>query len=296
MDRKLVALFLSTVCAPLCYAQSTKPVLITDYHATKTLTQNGADPVACPNFMIVSNVHHQCVPPVPNYGFCAIGLQASYCDEFIIGDCINHYSNIHFVRSVAYAEDPASSGVVEREVEVEFTVSRLTELSFLENFFHASASSAAGAGGSAQGSILVTLVNVDTSASLINSSESAASSNGNGNALNYLNINPVELVPGHYVLTFYSIAEVSGIATAIAGGSHQMTTFMHFDYSDEIAACREDFNADGAVDFFDYLDFVDAFTAGGCDADVNNDGVVDFNDYLDFVDAFQSNTCGVCNC
>ncbi len=52
--------------------------------------------------------------------------------------------------------------------------------------------------------------------------------------------------------------------------------------------CRADFNGDGEVDFFDYLDFVDAFSAGSDAANFNNDEVVDFFDYLDFVDAFSA--------
>lgn len=49
-----------------------------------------------------------------------------------------------------------------------------------------------------------------------------------------------------------------------------------------------DFNDDGIVDFFDYLDFVDAYSVGGTGADFNLDGIMDFFDYLDFVDAFAS--------
>jgi hypothetical protein len=52
--------------------------------------------------------------------------------------------------------------------------------------------------------------------------------------------------------------------------------------------CIGDFNHDNAVDFFDYLDFVDAFSAGLATADFNNDRSVDFFDYLDFVDAFTA--------
>ncbi len=52
--------------------------------------------------------------------------------------------------------------------------------------------------------------------------------------------------------------------------------------------CAADFNGDGVVDFFDYLDFVDAFSAGDAAADFNNDDVIDFFDYLDFVDAFSA--------
>lgn len=53
------------------------------------------------------------------------------------------------------------------------------------------------------------------------------------------------------------------------------------------ARCAADFNNDQVVDFFDYLDFVAAFSAGGQNADFNNDQVVDFFDYLDFVAAFS---------
>ncbi len=52
--------------------------------------------------------------------------------------------------------------------------------------------------------------------------------------------------------------------------------------------CPADFNQDGVVDFFDYLDFVDAFSAESMSADFNHDGVIDFFDYLDFVDAFSA--------
>jgi hypothetical protein len=51
--------------------------------------------------------------------------------------------------------------------------------------------------------------------------------------------------------------------------------------------CAADFNRDGSVDFFDYLDFVDAFSSGSVSADFNSDGSIDFFDYLDFVDAFS---------
>jgi hypothetical protein len=51
---------------------------------------------------------------------------------------------------------------------------------------------------------------------------------------------------------------------------------------------RADFNSDGVVDFFDYLDFVQAFATGSNAADFNGDGAVDFFDYLGFVDAFAT--------
>ena len=52
--------------------------------------------------------------------------------------------------------------------------------------------------------------------------------------------------------------------------------------------CPADFNLDGLVDFFDYLDFVDAFSANHPTADFNSDTIIDFFDYLDFVDEFSS--------
>ena len=50
--------------------------------------------------------------------------------------------------------------------------------------------------------------------------------------------------------------------------------------------CHGDFNHDTGIDFFDYLDFVDAFSSNAASADFNHDGAIDFFDYLDFVDAF----------
>ena len=52
--------------------------------------------------------------------------------------------------------------------------------------------------------------------------------------------------------------------------------------------CAADFNGDGQVDFFDYLDFVQAFNDEDPSADFNGDGQVDFFDYLDFVQAFDA--------
>ncbi|MBU6412734.1 MAG: hypothetical protein KGS45_04615 [Planctomycetes bacterium] len=55
-----------------------------------------------------------------------------------------------------------------------------------------------------------------------------------------------------------------------------------------VSPCAGDFNSDGVVDFFDYLDFVARFSANDTRADFNRDGVIDFFDYLDFVAAFSS--------
>lgn len=51
--------------------------------------------------------------------------------------------------------------------------------------------------------------------------------------------------------------------------------------------CDADFNTDGVLDFFDYLDFVTAFAAGQFAADFNDDMAIDFFDYLDFVSGFS---------
>jgi hypothetical protein len=48
-----------------------------------------------------------------------------------------------------------------------------------------------------------------------------------------------------------------------------------------------DFNEDGVVDFFDYLDFAGAFSNGDPAADFNGDEQVDFFDYLDFAETFD---------
>jgi trimeric autotransporter adhesin len=52
--------------------------------------------------------------------------------------------------------------------------------------------------------------------------------------------------------------------------------------------CTADFDRNGLVDFFDYLDFVQAFADEDPRADINGNGTIDFFDYLDFVEAFDS--------
>ncbi|MDX2149075.1 MAG: PQQ-dependent sugar dehydrogenase [Planctomycetota bacterium] len=51
--------------------------------------------------------------------------------------------------------------------------------------------------------------------------------------------------------------------------------------------CLADFNGDGQADFFDYLDFSQAYGDGNTAADFNRDGQVDFFDYLDFSEVFD---------
>jgi hypothetical protein len=50
--------------------------------------------------------------------------------------------------------------------------------------------------------------------------------------------------------------------------------------------CPADFDGNGQVDFFDYLDFASAFSAESERADFDHNGQIDFFDYLDFVEAF----------
>jgi hypothetical protein len=53
-------------------------------------------------------------------------------------------------------------------------------------------------------------------------------------------------------------------------------------------SCPADFNGDNQVDFFDYLDFVNAYGSEDASADFNGDNQIDFFDYLDFVNAFDT--------
>ena len=63
---------------------------------------------------------------------------------------------------------------------------------------------------------------------------------------------------------------------------------MEITQQDPPPVCTADFNHDGSVDFFDYLDFVDAFSQNLIAADYNGDDTIDFFDYLDFVDYFSA--------
>lgn len=55
-----------------------------------------------------------------------------------------------------------------------------------------------------------------------------------------------------------------------------------------ISVCPSNYNCDGTVDLFDYLDFVADFAANAPTADYNQDQVIDFFDYLDFVADFSA--------
>ena len=52
--------------------------------------------------------------------------------------------------------------------------------------------------------------------------------------------------------------------------------------------CPADFDGNGFVDFFDQIDYTDAFESGRARADFNRDGFLDFYDYAAFLDLFQA--------
>ena len=76
--------------------------------------------------------------------------------------------------------------------------------------------------------------------------------------------------------------------TVLFGGQSNNTYFADTWTLSTPLCCPADFNNDGVVDFFDYLDFVDAFSNNQPSADFNSDSIIDFFDYLDFVDAFSA--------
>lgn len=82
--------------------------------------------------------------------------------------------------------------------------------------------------------------------------------------------------------SYYLNTSGSEVGFAMITPADQTTVVLH------VVECPSDFNADDGVDFFDYLDFVDAFSMGDDIADFNNDGTLDFVDYLDFAMQFSS--------
>ena len=71
-------------------------------------------------------------------------------------------------------------------------------------------------------------------------------------------------------------------------GANVGTAIFAVTLRDATLACTADFNNDTVVDFFDYLDFVQAFASNESSSDFNHDSVIDFFDYLDFVQAFAA--------
>jgi hypothetical protein len=77
------------------------------------------------------------------------------------------------------------------------------------------------------------------------------------------------------------IAEVAG--TSVNVGTQGFALVLTGD----VTPCPADFDGTGEIDFFDYLEFVDAFSNSDPRADFDHNGEIDFFDYLDFVAAFD---------
>ncbi len=102
---------------------------------------------------------------------------------------------------------------------------------------------------------------------------------GGGEIQHSISINPTMDDPmGFYTILLEADLDGDGEYEPMNSASLQIIT---------PGQCPADFNNDGGVDFFDYLDFVDAFSNQDPMADFNADGSIDFFDYLDFVDAFS---------
>jgi uncharacterized membrane protein len=86
---------------------------------------------------------------------------------------------------------------------------------------------------------------------------------------------------------FRIVNDISRDGSVIVG-TVQKPGFVVVGFVLRISPCTADYNNDGQIDFFDYLDFAQAFNDESCLADFNNDGQVDFFDYLDFAAAFDS--------
>lgn len=80
-----------------------------------------------------------------------------------------------------------------------------------------------------------------------------------------------------------SFAAVGGYSVVVQGNCGGFGTAPSY-----LTYCPADFNCDGTADFFDYLDFADAYSGNWPGADFNGDGFIDFFDYLDFVDAYSA--------
>lgn len=77
-----------------------------------------------------------------------------------------------------------------------------------------------------------------------------------------------------------------GAGAAMQGGDFSLVGgFLH---TPATTAAGADFNGDGAVDFFDYLAFVETWHEGSARADLNRDGVVDQLDYLEFLREYDA--------
>ena len=88
--------------------------------------------------------------------------------------------------------------------------------------------------------------------------------------------------------TYTFSMHIRGEATSTGDAHARAFIHYHFDVDFQPPPpCTADFNGDTQVDFFDYLDFAQAFSNEEAAADFNHDGQVDFFDYLDFAQAFS---------
>jgi hypothetical protein len=95
----------------------------------------------------------------------------------------------------------------------------------------------------------------------------------------YLSVRPIPALP---LSLLYTVNLSTGEATA-AGT-------IGVNYVQDISVelfCAVDINRDRQLDFFDYLDFVQAFSNEEPLADFNRSGQIDFFDYLDFAAMFD---------
>ncbi|MCC6678094.1 MAG: right-handed parallel beta-helix repeat-containing protein [Phycisphaerales bacterium] len=76
--------------------------------------------------------------------------------------------------------------------------------------------------------------------------------------------------------------------TGVPGGAGGSTIVDMGAYERQDPSCTADLNADGLVDFSDYLEFLNLFGADDPRADFNHDGLVDFSDYLEFLNHYDA--------
>jgi hypothetical protein len=98
-------------------------------------------------------------------------------------------------------------------------------------------------------------------------------------------------IPGIGIVSGATTPQLSIAQSADSGRAFRCVTIntcgMATSPPAQLYICIADFNCDGTVDFFDYLDFVSSFASNESIADFNHDTVIDFFDYLDFVSAFS---------
>ncbi len=94
-----------------------------------------------------------------------------------------------------------------------------------------------------------------------------------------------DMANGASLVMLFTIGQCDATPQALSFGTFEIGGGYWAGFT--LPPCAADFNQDGSVDFFDYLDFVDAFSQAAPAADFNGDGAIDFFDYLDFVDALS---------